>query len=443
MHIERNLTDRILKWIDRPEVIAIKGPRQAGKTTILHILKNRLLDRGNVTEDQVQIVNFERRRLLEQFESNPIQFVEGFLPEETKKRCFLFLDEFQYVQEGGQKLKLIYDEFHPNVKLVVTGSSSLELTTSVADFMVGRMLSAYLFPLTFDEVLREQSTRLYRIWKQTSDGIRSFLFDEAEPEEIMPEPDPYLEELNTIWTDHITYGGYPAVVSEQDDELKKVLLENLVDTYIDRDIVGLLQEERIREFRQMVRILASQSGQLLNYQQISNDTGLTYRKVKHFLSVLEETYIAGLIHPLHGNLTTELKKNPCSYILDQGLRNSLIQSFAPVETRPDKGQLVEGSVYSNIYTDIHHNGEILFWRTTGGAEVDFVIRQGQSIYPVEVKYQSRTSTTLNRGIFSFIDSYQPEQFLMLTRDFWGQRTVNSTEVLFCPACYCPTVNGSD
>lgn len=431
--LPRNLTDRILDWIKRPEVIAIKGPRQAGKTTLLSIIGQKLIQQGT-SPGAITTISFENRRQLEQFESRPLEFVESFIFPETESKQYLFFDEYQYVKEGGQKLKLVYDTYAPRLKIIITGSSSLELTSEMARFMVGRMLSAYLFPFAFDEFLRAKDERLHRLWKERNQLLCNFLFENR----LVPEEkkeDIFLEEFVPHWKKYLTFGGYPAIVCEPDEELKRTLLENLIDTYVERDIVRLLGEESITEFRNLTRILASQTGQLLNYQQLASDTTLYFRKVKHFLSVLEETFLIEELRPFHGNLATELRKNPKVYFLDSGLRNSLVDNFAGLDFRADRGELVESAVLANIIYRMKSKAEVLFWRTTGGAEVDFIIRKGTNLAPVEVKYQSMNSSKVSRSLHSYIENYKPQSVLVLTKDFWGTKSVGKTQILFAPVWY--------
>ncbi len=430
--VPRNLTPHIFSWLKRPEVIAIKGPRQAGKTTLLKIIHQKLVKEG-VNPELINSLNFENRNLVEQFETNPVDFVGSFINPKIDSPQYLFLDEYQYVSNGGQKLKLVYDTYAPKLKLIITGSSSLELTGKVAKFMVGRMLSAYLFPFTFDEFLQARNTRLYRVWQERNQVLQKFLF--ADSSTTKQKEDIFLSELMPFWEEYVSFGGYPAVVTEPEKELKQTLLVNLINTYIERDIIELLGEESVTEFRFLTRLLAAQTGQLLNYQQLSNDTTLYYRKVKHFLSVLQETFLIKQLLPLHGNLSTELKKNPKIYFLDSGLRNALVDNFAGLDYRTDKGALVESVVLSNIVYAMKSEAEVLFWRTTGGAEVDFVIRKGTKLFPVEAKYQTMNKPKVSRSLYGYIENYQPKSVLILTKDFWGEKTVNKTKILFAPVWY--------
>jgi len=432
-YLPRNLTSQILNWLERPEVIAIKGPRRAGKTTLLKIIRQELINRGT-NPDTITTLNFEDRSLMGRFETNPVEFVRSYVSSEAVSKHYLFLDEYQYVREGGQKLKLIYDTHVPKLKLIITGSSSLELTSEVGKFMVGRMLSAYLFPFTFDEFLQARDERLRRVFEEKNQLLQRFLFDAVPIEEVKKE-DIFLQEFAPHWGEYTAFGGYPAVVTEPQKELKQTLLNNLSNTYIERDIISLLGEESITEFRYLTRLLAIQTGQLLNYQQLANDTSLYYRKVKHFLSVLQETFLIKQLLPLHGNLSTELRRNPKIYFLDSGLRNSLVNNFAEVDDRTDKGALVESVALANVLYNLRPNAEILYWRTSGGAEVDFIVREGAKLFPIEVKYRTMTQPTVSRSLCSFIKAYKPQNVLVLTRDFWGKRTTNNTSILFAPVWY--------
>ena len=414
-------------------MIAVKGPRQAGKTTLLKIIRRELIRQG-IDPNTITTLNFEDRNLMGQFEANPVEFVRSYISPEVASKHYLFLDEYQYVREGGQKLKLIYDTYTPKLKIIITGSSSLELTDEVGKFMVGRMLSAYLFPFTFDEFLQARDERLRRLREEKNQLLRKFLFDTTSVVEVKKE-DIFLQEFVPHWEEYTAFGGYPAIVTEPRKELKQTLLSNLVNTYIERDIISLLGEESITEFRYLTRLLAAQTGQLLNYQQLANDTSLYYRKVKHFLSVLQETFLIRQLLPFHENVSTELRRNPKVYFLDSGLRNALVNNFAGVDYRADKGTLVESVALANILYALKLNTEVLYWRTTGGAEVDFIIRKGAELFPIEIKYRTMTQSRVSRSLCSYINAYKPNRILVLTRDYWGERVANETKILFAPVWY--------
>lgn len=423
-YIKRDALKILLDWIDRPEVISIKGPRQSGKTTLLEILESELKNK------RVYYFSFEDRNLLSQFEDNPVEFVEVLL---QKEKIFLFLDEYQYVEEGGQKLKLVYDKFKERAKIVITGSNSLELEGSTAKHMVGRMLSLNLYPLNFKEFLQSKEERVFRLWKRRNEEIKSLLWkDKKDMGELSA--DSYEDEMRKYWEEYCLYGGYPAVVGEKNKERKKDILDSLVQTYINKDITYLLKTEDIKKFRDIVQILAGQTAQIMSYKQLSNDTGTYFEKIKHFLSVLEETFLIKRIYPYYSNLTTELKKIPKCYFFDSGLRNSLLSSYGEIRIRPDKGEIVESAFLFNMVASLRREEKISFWRTTGGAEIDFIIKKERKLYPIKVKY-SKSRGSVSRNWYSFIESYNPENFFVLTDGYWEQKKIGQTNIYFVPVWY--------
>lgn len=428
--IPRQLTNQVIKFLDRPEAIAIKGPRQSGKTTFLRMLEKHLREKEKASKSRIVFINFEDLDLREQFAKAPLEFVKSFIS--SRERHFFLFDEYQYLQNGGQKLKLLFDTFGKQAKFIITGSSSLELASQTGKFMVGRLFSYHLYPLSFAEFLRFADERLYRAWKEKNNLLQQFW--QAQKKVAAPQ-DIFQKEIDRHWQNYVLFGGYPAVAKARTVEEKKQILKNLVNTYLERDLAGLLRIERLSEFRQLMQILATQTSQLVNYQQLGSDTGLHYRQLKEFLTILEETYLIKTSLPFHRNLRTELKKNPKIYFLDSGLRNFLISNFSDLTLRPDQGALIESVIASQIIYRYLDAELFRFWRTTAGAEVDFVLRSGEKIYPLEVKYRAMNQPKISRAIYSFINTYQPKNFLVLTKALWAQKKLGSTNLLFAPACY--------
>lgn len=431
--IPRVKQEKIMDWIDRPEFIAVKGSRQAGKTTLLkNIIKDKLINERGIDEKAVDVINFENRRLVDNFEDEPLNFIKTRINDQLGKN-YIFIDEYQYVDDGGQKLKLIYDELHEDVKIILTGSNSLELTNETARFMVGRMFSLYLSPLTFKEFLFSKEENAVRNFDIKNEKIKKFLF-EKESVKIEQKQDTY-PKIEKFFEEYAAFGAYPAVVTAQKKETKEDLLQQIVNTYIEKDIIRLLKQGDVKKFRKLLKLVSVQTGNLLNYEQITSDLDIYFGKVKQLLSLMEETFLIKRIKPLHGNMTTELKKQPKVYFLDVGLRNFLTSNFNSLDLRTDKGEIVESMVLSNLYYNQKDKADILYWRTKAGAEVDFIIRKGSDLYPVEVKYKKMKNLNVTKSVLSFIKNYKPERFLILTKGSWGQREIEGTEVLFAPVWY--------
>ncbi len=426
-YYERELTETVKSWIERKEVIAIKGPRQSGKTTLLRMLINWLKEERGVDEGHIIFKTMEDPDFREQFDKKPRDTVESYLADGEKH--YFFLDEFHYLADGGEKLKFMYDTTE-NVKFIITGSSSLELTGSTSKHLVGRMFSTELYPFSFWEFLNVKEKRLARIYEKKNVRVMDFI---RQGTELDVEEDPFVSDFQDFFKEFILYGSYPEVIKSDSVEMKKTVLKNLFDTYITRDIVALLRIQESSEMRRFVRILSSQLGGMIKYSNLSDSGDLYYKKTKEFLSVLEETYVIDLIKPYHKNLRTELRKNPKVYFVDPGLRNHALKNFLPVENRRDQGEMVENFVLSQLRC--HGAEEVNYWRTRGQAEVDFIYRHGMETIPIEVKYKSFNSPRISRGYRSYISTYRPKRAVVVTKDFWGEDMIQDTEVKFIPVCY--------
>jgi predicted AAA+ superfamily ATPase len=428
-YFDRTLLSEIQKWMDRREIIAIKGPRQVGKTTILEMLKNWLIKEKNIAERNIRYFTFEDRELLENFFVAPKDFVKRYVQDDEK--YFLLIDEIQYCDDVGQKLKLIYD-LYKNVKLIVTGSSSLELTTQTAKFLVGRLFSFELLPFSFQEVLAVKDQDLARIYRERNEFIRQFLAA-GENFEI-PQTDIYLKELSGYLDEYLRFGGYPEVIKASTLEEKQIILKNIFNTYLEKDIISYLQITDTIKFRKLVNMLAALIGNLIVYEDLAKTCDSYYKEIVRLLDVLQQTYILDIIRPFHRNLVTELRKNPKVYFYDFGIRNYALNNFNPLAVRADAGQLTENFVFNQLKA-INANAFIHFWRTTAKTEVDFVVSNEPKIIPIEVKFTPYKKEKLTRSFHSFIDTYRPEVALVVTKNFWGATSVQDTQVKFVPIVY--------
>ena len=426
----RELLDKLKKWIDRREIYAIKGPRQSGKTTLLKMLENYLIKERNVNPENIIFLTLEDREILDKFSRNPKEYVRSFIMGKENERFYFLIDELQYLPEGGQKLKLLYDLFE-NIKFVVTGSSSLELTGKTSKFLVGRMFSFYLYPLNFGEFIKVRSRELNNVYQEKSKWVRDFVTEGKNF--AAPKEDIFLGDFERCFEEYVLFGGYPEVVKAEDMETKRIILKNIYETYITRDIIELLRITDITRFRILLAILANQIGSLVNYNSLATDIQSYFNQVKHYLSILEETFIINLLKPFFTSKTTELRKSPKLYFMDMGLRNYIIDSFNELTFRPDKGKIVENAVL--IQLKVNEQTPLRYWRTLAKAEVDFIIESRNNLIPIEVKYSPFKQPKISRGFRNFLLAYQPQRALVLTKGFWGELKVSSCLIKFVPVWY--------
>ncbi len=428
-YLHRDLLDELEKWLDRKEILAIKGPRQSGKTTLLNIIKEYLVDIEKINPESIVYVTFEDRDILDAFSRDPKEYIKSYINSSKDKRLYFLIDEFQYLKEGGQKLKLLYD-IYENVKFIITGSSSLELTSSTARYLVGRIFSFHLYEFSLSEFLQTKEKNLYNAYKENSQLCKNFL---EKGKDFDIKEDIFEKDFAKYFEEYVRFGGYPEVIKTPDIETKQIILKNIYNTYVTRDIIELLRIENISNFRTVVTLLANNIGDLLNYNSLAADSKSYFKQIKHYLSILEETFIIRILRPYFSNIITELKKNPKIYFVDTGLRNYIINNFNELGLRRDAGKLVENVVLSQIYRE--ENTSIKYWRTTARAEVDFILDDKRNIMPIEVKYSRLNRVEISRSFKNFVTEYKPKRALILTKGFWGRVKIDRTQIGFIPAWY--------
>lgn len=433
MIIQRDLMQSIVPFLKRKEFLAIIGPRQAGKSTFLQMLKDHLVIEERMPKETTVIITFEDRKLLMEFEDDPIAFVRSFIAERPGAFLYLMIDEFQYAEDGGQKLKLIFDTV-ANVKIIITGSSSLEIKAKVGKFMVGRLLTFHLYPFNFRECLLARNKRLEGIYSQRSVGIADYLLEGKNPK-IQRGRDAFAVEIISEYEQFCVWGGYPAAVLAKYDTERKKILSALYSNYILKDIKTLLALTTEKALFLLSQHLAAQVGSIISYQNLGQVCGLDYRNLKKHLVILQETFICREVCPFFRNRQKELVKNPKIYFLDMGFRNHLTENMGKLVARSDAGAMVENTAFVRLNEIGEENAHIHFWRTKVGAEVDFIWQVGETVIPIEIKYSSFSTEKISRGFLSFVDTFKPSRALILNKDYWGTVRRGSTNILFAPIYY--------
>lgn len=430
--LEREMLAELKKWITRKEIFALLGPRQSGKTTLLKLLRQWLENEQGIKSEQIAFITFEDRDILEKFSVDPKAYVKSLIAQKTNERFYFFIDEFQYLADGGKTLKLLYDMFD-NIKFIVTGSSSLELTGKTAKFLVGRVFYFYLWQLSFSEFIRARSNQLFNVYQEKNALVKNFLKDGKNFSS--PTADIFSQDLRKLFEEYALWGGYPEVAKAPDAETKTIILKNIYDTYVSQDIIELLKITDYSALKKLLILLAAQIGSLVNYQNLARDAQSYFQEIKHHLSILEQTYIISLISPYFTNRVTEIRKNPKVYFIDLGLRNYILSAFQDLSVRPDLGSVIENVIFSQLKFRTKEESDIKYWRTIAKAEMDFILPKKQSILALEVKYSFFDSPKVSRGFRSFISEYRPKQAVILTKGFWGEWRLESTLIKFIPVWY--------
>lgn len=374
----RELYKKLEKHLNHKNYTIITGARQVGKTSLLKQLFQHLKS----NDEEVVLLNLENKALLNSLNSevksvfNHVQFIpQKSIDGKAEKRIFLLIDEIQYLDDPTNFLKFLYDEYEYNVKVVATGSSAFYLDTKFNDSLAGRKRIFRLYPLSFNEFL------IFKRQEKINDEI---FYGVREPSYISE----YGNTTYKLFLEYLTYGGYPAIVLEDDRDEKKWLLEELKNSYLRKDITDAGVEKEAK-FMLLVQLLADQIGNLVNRNELGNTLGLDNKTVDKYLFILEKSFHIDLVKPFFKNLRKELTKMPKVYFNDIGLRNAILGNFDNALNRLDKGALFENFVYNQLRIK-HDRFKLKYWRTASGNEVDLVVEERFNHgYALEVKWDCK------------------------------------------------------
>jgi len=406
--IKRLLLNDLKSHLAKMEFSLIIGPRQSGKTTLMLLLKEYLLEKGKKVVFLNMDVESDRIHFLSQDKLiNKIRLELG------SGKGFVFIDEIQRKENAGLFLKGIYDIGLP-YKFIVSGSGSLELKEKIHESLVGRKRIFELTTVNFTEFVN------YR----TEYGYENNLYDFFRVE---------YKKANELLNEYLRFGGYPRVVTAESIEEKKKEIDEIYQSYIEKDISFLLNIQKTEKVSDLVKHLASQTGKLVNYSEISNTLGLSTETVKKYLWYLEKTFIIRRVTPFYKNIRKEITKSPVYYFHDLGFKNYLLGLFAGFDEITYGGFLFQNLIYNvlkGIYAE--SSSSINFWRTLDKAEVDFIISSGIEFIPLEVKYRILKSRKIGRSLRSFIEKYNPKKAFIVNLSYKDSVKINKTEVIFLP-----------
>jgi hypothetical protein len=388
MYVNRELENKINKYMNSKEIIAVIGTRQCGKTTMVnHILKDY---------DNVNYITFEDidNKLL--FEED----IKSFIELHVKDYDYLFIDEVQYAKKSGKQLKYIYDT--QDIKMVISGSSSTDLSIESLKYLVGRILVFELYPFSFKEYLSHRNEKMYRLFtKKTFKNTINRKFQN------------YIKE-------YLKFGGYPRVVIAGSESEKKTILKNIYQIYLLREIKEILQLGSNDKLVKLLKALGHQIGSIIQYSELCNITGFDFNTLKKYLNILEQTFICQRCTPFYTNKRKEIVKAPKIYFIDPGFRNQCVKDFKIDEFRV--GHLYENLVFAEY---LKKNIKLKYWRTQSQAEIDFI--KDDNI-PIEVKKTPKVT----RSFLSYIDKYQPDRAYIVSEVEKESREHKGCQIDFVP-----------
>lgn len=366
---KRDLQSVIQERCFQGKAIILLGARQVGKTTLLKkIIQEQHVDALYLNCDEPQTIS-----ALTNCNLKELQMIVG-------ANKFVVIDEAQKVDNIGLTLKLIVDNM-PDVQVVATGSSAFELRNCLNEPLTGRKFEYQMFPISSNEIYQSLG---------------------------------YIDLKGALET-RLIYGSYPDILNHANDA--RELLRMLTDSYLYKDILATDNLRKPDVLDKLLRALAFQVGCEVSYNELAQIVGTDSKTVERYIELLEKCYIIFRLHGLSRNLRNELKKAKKIYFYDNGVRNAVIQQFAPLDIRNDAGALWENFFISERIKRNHYQQNYcntFFWRTKSQLEIDYIEEQNGQMTAFEMKWNPKKA---NASIpESFLNSYDVKETVVITPD---------------------------
>lgn len=407
--IKRKILSRLEKHLSSDQMTVITGPRQVGKTYLMNLLREKLEKEGKKTI----WLNLDNNEDFAKFASQAtlLTYIEIKV---GKEKAFVFIDEIQRKENAGLFLKGIFDMSTP-YKFIISGSGSLELKAKIPESMAGRKQLFVVNPISFEEFVNFKTNYQYQ------DKLKDFFSIEKEL-------------LERLFTEYMVFGGYPRVVLAETASSKQGQMQEIYKSYIDRDIRDILHLEKTESLTNLLKIIASQIGGLVNMTELSSTVGIDEKTIKNYLWYLEQTFVIKKVTPYYRNIRKEITKAPVYYFLDVGFRNWLLGLFGLAQIPASvSGHLFENIVFNMLKEQVKTTPtEIHFWRTRDGAEVDFVLETGLDVIPVEVKHNGLKKPEITRSFKNFLLKYKPKKGYIVHTGQRFETKIGDTNVYTLP-----------
>lgn len=349
MDIQRDIVKPLKQILGKYPIVAVTGPRQSGKTTLL---------RHSFPEfEYVNLENPDSRIFAAEDPNN-------FLKRYSSK---VILDEIQRVPSLFSYIQTHVDESRAMGQYILSGSQNFHLMQNITQSLAGRVAIFRLFPFDNQELSRNSL-------------------------------------LNDSYVHCMVKGFYPAIYDR--DIASRTFYSNYIQTYIQRDVTELIAIKDLRLFQNFLALCATRAGQILNINALANECGVSQPTAKSWLSALENSYITFQLQPYYENFSKRVIKSPKLYFYDTGLLCYLLKLNNPDQLllHPFKGSLFENMMVAEYVKRMYHTDQVedvWYWRDSGGHEVDLIVQRGDVLEIVEFKATETIMPDLFKGLTYF------------------------------------------
>lgn len=353
-YVKRILEKELTASLREIPVVAVLGPRQCGKSTLIRRLAEKVKD--------PVFLDLER----------PSDLAKLSDPEFYLSRCrgrLVCIDEIQRRPDLFPVLRTLCDETHGVGQFLISGSASHELIQRSAESLAGRIYYSRLTPFLFNEVRNGDIDR------------------------------------------YLLRGGFPLSYGAKDDAMAFRWLDNFIATFLEQDL-RFWRNVPPETMRRLWKMLAHVNGQTMNYSRLGSSLGIADTTVRGYVDLLKDTYMVEQIPPYFSNMKKRLVKSPKVYLADSGITNALLglSSFEELYSHPAYGACWEQAVLANI-RGLCPTAEVYFYRDSNGNEIDFVVKRRRQVVAVECKCS--TAPTVERGTYAAIEDVRPAKTIVV------------------------------
>ena len=367
---------KIQKAFNILPIVVLIGARQVGKTTIMNNYEY---------EKNILFLNGQNSEISELF--SKYSLIETYIKLNLNPQLdgYLLIDEFQFIPGISTTIKLLTDK-NKYLKIIATGSSSLDIIQKVEESLAGRIRMINVYSLSFPEYIRFYDEILYEAYKK---------YDKFTDDKIIN------KEIKILELNYLTYGGLPRVALTKNNNEKIEILNDIYQTYLLRDVKAYVKNEDSVGFNKMLRLVSAQIGNLQNVNELSRSSGLSYKKTTEYLYLLEQMYILKQLDPYFSNMKKTITKMKKLYFFDLGMRNIIYNSFNDISIRVDNGAIFENYVFLELIKHTQSVSKLFFYRTRDGAEVDFVLDDMIEKKSIEVKFRNFDKPVKFKTLYDF------------------------------------------
>lgn len=371
MYFHREIYEQLLANADFKKALIILGPRQVGKATLIQKVAEQI-------SPAYLYLNGDEFPVQQALQNANLAFLKAFVGD---YKCIV-IDEAQRIPNIGLTVKIMLDNIQ-GIQLMVTGSSSLELASTINEPLTGRKWEYQLFPLSWNELVKGL-------------GLMHSLAS-----------------LSNL----LIFGLYPEVVTSAGQEIP--VLSNLASSYLYRDLLNYQGIRRPELLSRILQALAWQVGSEVSFNKLSQTVQADKNTVQNYIDLLEKSFIIKKLNPFSRNLRGEINKSRKIYFVDNGILNSVTGNYSPLPNRSDVGGLWENFLIGERQKMLRYNGfygRVYFWRNVAGQEIDYLEEIDGKIYPFEFKWNPKAHVKFPKV---FAETYHPEDLQVIHKEnFW-------------------------